>query len=66
MLIRIGLAVGGLWALGWIYFGWVVIVADPQVSWFIFGLVAVVGFTVFYGAGAFLEWAFWVLTGRSI
>ena len=66
ILIRVGLAVGGLWALGWTYLGWTVIAADPQISWFVYGLMAAVGFAVFYGAGVLLEWVFWVLTGRSI
>ena len=67
ILIRLGLALGGLWALGWILFGWLAIGLQPQASsglraglasLMVFGLVALVGFLVFYGAGHLLHWVF--------
>ncbi len=67
ILIRLGLAIGSLWALGWILFGWLAIAVEPQVSsWHraglaslvVFGLVAAGGFIVFYGAGHLLHWVF--------
>ncbi len=64
MLIRLGLAIGGLWALGWILFGLLYFAFGGGAGLFMLLIsapVAVGGLVVFYGLGHLFHWVF---TGR--
>ena len=62
MFIRLGLALGGLWALAWLLIGAILGTADWAASWmgvFLIGAtVGAVGFMVFWGLGFLLHWVF--------
>ncbi len=61
MLIRLGLAVGGLWAFGWLLFGLLYFAFGPGAGLFmvlISAPVAAGGFVVLYGLGHLLHWVF--------